>query len=109
MKFNYQNYGDILCGQEKFIFRLQGGATADVTLTIFLDENQYAYDIQITDERVPSEFRKINSADFQIFASLKIDMVSIFNDKQVALQHTIDVISEIMDKYDLVRDDLVIK
>lgn len=74
-----------------------------------LDENQFTYDIQITDERVPSDFRKISSVDIsQLSESLSINMKGIFNDKQEALQNAVEVISAIMSKHDLIKANSIL-
>lgn len=98
MKFNYHEYGDILYGVETFRFRFKGQETADVTLLNLLDDNKYAYDIRMTDKYVPNEFKIISSADYSLIESLNIEPKSVFNSKQEALQHAIDVMSAVMIK-----------
>ncbi|MGH2319785.1 hypothetical protein ACRC6Q_18880 [Planococcus sp. SE5232] len=95
MEFDYKNVGDILYAVENFKFRVKGKETADITLLNFLDDDLYAYDIQL-DKSIPAEFKHINSANSRIYESLEIEFKSVFNDKKEALQHAINVINEIM-------------
>ncbi|WP_186673550.1 hypothetical protein [Sporosarcina sp. BP05] len=97
MKFNYQNDGDILYGVETFRFRLQGKETADITLLNLLDDEQYGYEIQVNKNILPS-FETVSSTDYELFQSLKVEFKPFFNSKQEALQHAIDVISEVVTK-----------
>ena len=97
MKFDYKNVGDIVYGVETFRFRFEGKETADITLLNFLDNDQYAYDIQLN-QSITTEFKKINSTDSQLFNSLEIEFRSIFDSKEEALQHAINTVSEIVSK-----------
>lgn len=97
MEFNYKNDGDILYGVENFKFRVEGKETADVILLNFLDEEQYAYDIQL-EETIPTKYKNFSSANSQIFSSLEIEFKSVFESKEEALQHAINTVSEIVSK-----------
>lgn len=97
MEFNYKNDGDILYGVENFKFRVEGKETADITLLNFLDEEQYAYDIQL-EETIPTKYKNFSSANSQIFSSLEIEFKSVFESKEEALQHAINTVSEIVSK-----------
>jgi len=97
MEFNYKNDGDILYGVENFKFRVEGKETADIILLNFLDEEQYAYDIQL-EETIPTKYKNFSSANSQIFSSLEIEFKSVFESKEEALQHAINTVSEIVSK-----------
>lgn len=97
MEFNYKNDGDILYGVENFKFRVEGKETADITLLNFLDEEQYAYDIQL-EETIPTKYKKFSSANSQVFNSLEVEFKSVFESKEEALQHAINTVSEIASK-----------
>lgn len=98
MDFNYQKDGDILYGVETFRFRYQGQQVANIQLYHFLDDNQYAYDVNMTNDNVPSQFKVLSSADSELFKSLELEFKFVYNDKQEALQHAIDIISAVMIK-----------
>lgn len=97
MEFDYKNAGDILYGVENFKFRLEGKETADITLLNFLDDEQYAYDVQL-EQSIPAEFKLFSSANSQVFNSLDIEFKSVFTSKEEALQHAINTVSEIVSK-----------
>ena len=97
MEFNYKNDGDILYGVENFKFRVEGKETADIILLNFLDEEQYAYDIQL-EETIPTKYKNFSSANSQIFSSLEIEFKSVFESKEEALQQAINTVSEIVSK-----------
>lgn len=98
MKFNYQSDGDILYGVENFVFRLQGRETAEITLMHMIDDDQYAFDIAVTDPYAPEDFKRIVSSDSALFESLGIEFRMMYKSKQEALQHAIDVVNAVMNK-----------
>lgn len=96
LKFDYHKDGDILYGVETFIFRFQGKEAADIILLNLLDDNQFAYDIRMNEESVPTGLKIISSADSELMRSLEIELKPVFNNKREALQQAIDVISAVM-------------
>lgn len=98
MTFNYQNDGDILYGVETFRFRFnKNNEVATVTLYDLIDDKQFAYDIDMTDENVPVNLRSISSSDYDLFKGFpNIEFKAVFSNKREALQHSIDIMSEVM-------------
>lgn len=95
MDFEYHYKGDILYQVENYKFRFQGNQTAEVELLI-LDNNQFAYEVEIIDGSVPNRLCEFTSASIDFKQDLNIETPSVFYDKQEALQDAINVISIIM-------------
>ena len=102
MDFNYQKDGDILYGVETFKFKYQEINAADITILNLLDDKQYAFEIRMTNENVPSDYKFITSADYAVdnekFKPLDVEFKFVYNDKQEALQNAINIISAVMIK-----------
>ena len=98
MTFNYQNNGDILYGIETFRFRYNtDNEVATVTLYDLIDDKQFAYDIKMTNKKVPEQLRSLSSTDYELFKKFpNVEFQSFFKNKNEALQNAIDIMSEVM-------------
>ncbi len=65
MLFNgiYENYGDILYQVENFKMRYNGPQAVETELLYMLDDNKYAYYIEMEKHRVPAKFQELISSN----------------------------------------------
>lgn len=100
MKFEYQNYGDIIYRVDNFWFRYNNQHGADIKILDFLTENEYAYQFEIDKNiEVPTRLRISSSADSTLLKEFNLDPKSVFTTKQEALQHAIHFVSTILDQH----------
>ncbi len=101
--FNYKNQGDILYQVENYRFRLKGKQIATIDLLYLIDDDHYAYEFELEEGyNVPSMYgdqKRSSSANLDLQQLLNIDYHPTFETKQSALQHAIDVITEIAKQY----------
>src|SRR5699024_8080753 len=89
MKFNYKEYGDILYRHESYGFRYNSGTskiqTIDIRLTHMLDDDKFAYEIDLKDDQEfiinGKKIKRFGSADFDLYQSLGsgIQYQTLFN------------------------------
>lgn len=100
MKFEYQNYGDLIYQVDNYWFRYNNQHGADIKILDFLTENEYAYQFEIDNNiEVPDRLRISSSADSILLEEFNFVPIAVFTTKKEALQHAIHFVSAILDQH----------
>lgn len=103
MNFTYFNEEDLLYQIENYKFRLKNSPVADIKLLIFFNGdnvyNNYSYEAEITDSKVPIEYKSVSATDNSLKTEIGAELTGIFKTKEDALQDAINTISKLMDHY----------
>lgn len=102
MNITYHNIGDTLYPVE--LYRLRSAtrlATHEIELLNLgenIGGNNFAFNVELEDETIPSKFREFSSTSADIIIELGIEPKEL-STKEIALQHAVDIISSIEERY----------